>query len=166
MSNALKTDPRRDCVRFPRVLGLRSAFEYLSRAYPAVLQPRRIEEGETFLEQLGFWCVWTGKEFGLECRSCGMVYVRSGNARNHKCSGPLGATSFERAKSAREALEGPATSERMSWDPPEVETSFEHVTEAPDGQPSSVNVHSSLGQPLAPEREPICVPLQLHRDRS
>jgi hypothetical protein len=166
MNDAFKADPKRD-VRFPRVLTLKSVFEYLSRAYAAAPQPKRIVEGETFLEALGFSCVWTGEDWGLECRGCGMAYVRSGNASNHKCSSAsLGATSFERAKSPREALEGPAIGERMSWDPPEVETSFEHVTEAPDGQPSSVHVHSSLGQPLAPEREPICVPLQLHRDRS
>ncbi len=167
MSTALKADLKRNYVRFPRVLSLRSVFDYLKRAYPAEPQPgKRITEALTFLEDRGFWFVGKG-DGGLECRGCGMAYVRSGNASNHRCSSAsLGATSFERAKSQREALEGPAISERMSWDLPEVETSFEHVTEAPDGQRSSVNVHSSLGQPLAPEREPICVPLQLHRDRS
>ena len=31
---------------------------------------------------------------------------------------------------------------------------------------ASVRIHSSLGQPPAPGREPICAPLQLHRGRS
>lgn len=137
MPSALRTDQKRDHVRFPRVLSLRAVFEYLSRAYPAAPQPKRIEEGETFLQELGLSCVWTGKEFGLECCSCGMVYVRSGTAGNHKCSEPLGATSFERAKSTHQALEGSSVPEGVSWDLPEAETSFEHVTGATDGQRSS-----------------------------
>ncbi len=131
---ALKADRERNHVRFPRVLSLRSVFDYLKRAYPAEPQPvKRIDRALSFLEDLGFWFVWTGRAGGLQCRSCLKVYVRSGQAANHKCpSGPLEATSSERAKSPRQSLEGSSVPDRMSWDLPEAETSFEHVKKAVD----------------------------------
>jgi hypothetical protein len=134
MSNALKADPKRIYVRFPRLLSLRSAYDYLKRAYPAEPQPvKRIDEGLTFLEDHGFWFVG-----GLQCVSCMKVYQRSGNAAKHKCSSrPRGATSSELAKRQHQPLEASEVSDRMSWDLPNAETSFEHVTEATDGQPSS-----------------------------
>jgi hypothetical protein len=126
-------------VRFPRHLSLHSVFDYLKRAHPAVPQPvKRINEALTFLEDLGFWFVWTGAEWGLQCRGCGMAYVRSGHTRNHKCSsGPLGATSSELAKNPQAPLEASEVSDPMLRDRPDAETSFEHVKEATDGQPSS-----------------------------
>lgn len=76
MSNALKADLKRNHVRFPRVLSLRSVYDYLKRAYSAEPQPvKRIDEGLTFLEDHGFWFVG-----GLQCVSCMKVYERSGEA--------------------------------------------------------------------------------------
>lgn len=134
MSNALKADLKRNYVRFPRVLSLRSVYDYLKRAYSAEPQPvKRINEALTFLEDRGFWFVEQ-----LQCRSCLKVYKSSGHAAKHKCSsGPLGGTSSERAKSPHQPLEAPEVSDRMSWDLRVAETSFEHVTETADGQPSS-----------------------------
>lgn len=134
MSKVLKADLKRNHVRFPRVLSLRSVYDYLKRAYSAEPQPvKRINEALTFLEDRGFWFVEK-----LQCRSCLKVYVHSGHAAKHKCSSrPLGGTSSERAKSPHQPLEDPEVSDRMSWDLPDAETSFEHVTEATDGQPSS-----------------------------
>jgi hypothetical protein len=153
-------------VRWPQLLSVRSAFAYLSRAYPAEPQPKRIDEAVGFLADAGFWFVWTGEGWGLECRVCGAVYIRSGHAANHNCSGRLGATSFERAKSGHEALEASELPDRVTWDLPDSEMGFEQVTQPTDPQGAFAPIHSSTGQPPAPGREPICVPLQLHRDRS
>lgn len=127
--------PKSRRVRLPRHLSLHSVFNYLKRAYPAEPQPvKRIIQALTFLEDRGFWFVSIG-DGGLECRGCGMVYVRTGFAANHKCSSrPLSATSFDRAKSPRQSLEGSSVPDRVSWDLPEAATSFEHVKKASDGQ--------------------------------
>jgi hypothetical protein len=134
VTSALPPKTRR--VRLPRHRSLKSVFAYLKRAYPAEPQPvRSNNESLTFLEELGFHFVGGGV---LECTGCGKTYRLSGHAGNHKCSsGPLGATRSERAKSRHQPLEAPGVSHPMSWDCPDAETSFEHVKEAPDGQPSS-----------------------------
>jgi len=97
---AVEARTKRPHARFPRRPSLRSVFAYHSRAYPAVPQPwRQIDEGVAFLERLGFWFVWTGRDWGLECRRCGKPYIRAGHAGNHRCSPDLvDATSSERAR--------------------------------------------------------------------
>jgi hypothetical protein len=128
--------PKRQRVRFPRHRSLKSVFAYLKRAYPVEPQPvKGINDVLTFLEDLGFWFVWTGDEWGLQCRGCGMDYVRIGHAGNHKCSpGPLGAASSDRAKRPEQPLEGSAVPETMSWDLRDAGTTFEHAKDAVDGQ--------------------------------
>lgn len=139
MSKALNAGPNRNHVRFPRILSLQSVFDYLRRAYPAEPQPvKRIDEGVTYLAALGVWFVWTGREWGLECRGCMRVYIRSGHAGNHKCSAePLAAGSFELAKRPHPPLAGSSVPDRMSWDLPEAETSFEQIKQAANRQPMS-----------------------------
>jgi hypothetical protein len=138
-------------------------FDYLKRAYPAEPQPvRRIDEAVTYLVGLGFSFVWTGSDWGLECRSCMTVYIRSGHAGNHRCSsGPLVATSSERAKQSPDALEGSSVPDRMSWDLSEAELGFEHVKDASGGQdPSELDLPSEdidrRIKELAQQREAGC----------
>jgi hypothetical protein len=169
-STELRANLVRDHVRFPRILSLQTVFKYLGRAYSAEPQPgKRITEALTFLENLGFYFVWDGG-WALECRACGKVYVRSGHAANHRCSPrPLEATSSELAKGPHRLPEASEILDRVLWDRPDVETSFEHAMEASnrarpsDGekkvQDVDVSVESGLeasvtcaaGQPPAPE---------------
>jgi hypothetical protein len=154
----VKADRTRNRVRFPVAPNLRSVFDYLRRAYTAEPQPKRIDEGVTYLAGLGFGFVWTGRRWGLECRGCMRVYVRSGHAGNHKCSSsPLAATSSERAKNPPQALEGSSAPDRMSWDLPEAETSFERIKRATHSpatpEPDETAVDASLPVAVgAPER--------------
>src|SRR5438552_3818725 len=118
-SSVLSRTGRR--VRFPRRRSLQSVFAYLKRACPAEPQPvKQYDDGVTFLRELGLSFVWTGRDWGLQCRGCNLVYVRSGHAAKHQCpSGPLGATSSELAKERRSPLEGRSVPDRMSRDLPE-----------------------------------------------
>ncbi len=96
-------------VRLPKVHTLRSLFDYLGRAYVAEPQPGKgINRALTFVHERGWWFVWTGSRWGLECGTCEALYVQPGRAENHRCRGGSRTSSFERAKEAENA---PASSE-------------------------------------------------------
>jgi hypothetical protein len=127
----------RSHVRFPGDLGLRSVFGYLSRAYAAEPQPvSRINEGLTFLGELGFEFVWTGENWGLQCRLCGKVYMGSGRAKSHKCPSDLvDAASSERAKRTLGGPGAPPGAEWMRGDQAGAERPFQAPLDAERSMP-------------------------------
>src|SRR5437867_13245307 len=55
-------------IRLPRVFTLHSLFAYLERAYPAEPQPAKaIHRAITVLDERGWWFVWTGSAWALQC---------------------------------------------------------------------------------------------------
>jgi hypothetical protein len=74
--------------RFPTRLTLASALSYCQRTYDVEPQPtKRLQQALEFIRASGWYCVWSGDAYGLECSGCGKCYERPKVAAKHRCPG-------------------------------------------------------------------------------